>query len=131
MSKASKLIYFTAKSQEHDINIKLRSILKWLKSGHEVRVRIEGSSEKRKAMESIYQQLENDVKQNATFLQKIVKPDSIKFVMKPTVDAADIKISKSHETKPVVNSLSAEDLLSDEYGKELDESISRDRPKRK
>lgn len=134
MSKASKLIYFTAKSQEHDINIKLRNILKWLKSGHEVRVRIDGSSERRKAMDNIYFQIERDAKQNALFMQKVVKPDSIKFIMKPIGSAG---ISETNSVEPhappiaQTENLTAENLLSDEFEKELEKQLSTERPKRK
>lgn len=132
MSKAAKLIYFTAKSQEHDVNIKLKSIMRWLKSGHEVRVRIEGSAERHRAMENIYKQLEKDIKQNATFLQRVVKPDSIKFVLKPSAGMDNIELNEQSESSVEIDQLSnGKDLLSEEFEKELEQSIMDELSKKK
>jgi len=131
--KVLKQIAFTAASQEHHVSIKVKSVLKWLKSGHEVRISINGKADRQKAMESIYKQLESQAKSGAEIKQKMVKPDSIKFNMRPTKDAASIVVDESSFKDQDIDDLESittgKDVFSEDFEKELDESLKNERNK--
>lgn len=82
---ASKAIIFTAQAQEHHTQVKIKSVLKWIKTGYEVKVQISGTADRQKAMDSILKEIESNVKSGAKIKQKQVKPDSIKFFLIPSV----------------------------------------------
>lgn len=135
-NKALKAIVFTAVAQNHHNAIKIRNVLKWLKTGHEVRVQINGKSDRQKAIESIFKELESSTKTGAKVIQKVVKPDSIKFYLRPTEDAASIVVDDDHDgqSKYLEDSLTqGKDVFSDDFEAELDKSIKEDieRSKRK
>lgn len=126
-SKIAKSIIITAQASENHNVIKLRSIIRWLKSGHDVRVSITGKADRHTAMELIKERIEKDVKTAAKIQQKIVKPESIKFVLKPTEEAANLllpdhKIDADQELESLVKE---KDILSDEFEKELEVSIEK------
>jgi predicted nucleotidyltransferase len=131
--KALKVIAFTAVAQEHHNAVKMRNVLKWLKTGHEVRIQINGKTDRQKAMESIFKQLETNTRSGAQVIQKVVKPDSIKFYLRPTEEAANIVIEESQddELKNVDALTRGKDVLSDDFENELVRSIEEDRKKSK
>lgn len=127
-SKVAKTIVFTAQSHELHTSIKLRNVLKWLKAGHEVRVRITGREDRRKAMEDTYKLLEKDIKSGARFLQKVVKPESIKVTLMPTEEAANLKVDEENDTvvdveKELNEITSDQDIFSEDFEKTLQKSI--------
>jgi hypothetical protein len=127
--KALKTIALTAVAQDHHNAIKIKNIAKWLKSGHEVRIQISGKSDRQKAMENIFKQVEGTVKSGARVVQKVVKPDSIKFYLKPTPDAANMVIEEDHgnEMKDLDDIIKGKDILSDDFVSELEKSIKDDK----
>lgn len=134
-SKVSKVIQLTAQANEQHNFTKVKSILKWIKSGHEVRVKIVGKPDKKKIMESLADQIERDSKQGARLLQKVIKPDSIKLTLLPTENSGELQLNKdTEEVQDLVEEIdrltSEKDIFSDEFEKELDKSISED-PSRK
>lgn len=136
VKKSLKIIALTAAAQDHHNAIKIRSILKWLKTGHEVRIQINGKSDRQKAMESLFKRLESDSRSGARVIQKVVKPESIKFYLRPTQDAANIVIDDQQEDSledSVEDFVSGKDVFSDEFESELkqsiDESIKKSRGK--
>lgn len=135
VAKAAKVIIFTAQASENHTAVKVKNVLKWLKSGHEVRVQINGKPDRHKLMESIYNRLETESKSGATSLQKVVKPDSIKFVLRPTADANNIQIDDSKTTVNVDGDIDKivgdKDLLSGEFEEELEKSIRDEKNKNK
>ena len=135
-SKAIKSIIFTAVAQEHHNATKIKNVLKWLKTGHEVRIRIEGKSDRQKAMESIFKDLKSSARSGAKVIQKVTKPNSIKFYLKPTQDAATIFVDEDQDGNglPDVDKMTeGQDILSDDFAEELDKSIAEEskRSKRK
>lgn len=135
MSKVAKVICFTAQSSEKHVADKVKSVLKWLKSGHEVRVKIEGKADRHKAMENIYKTLERDVSSGARFLQKSVKPEFIKFVLMPTKEACDLEIKdnkiKVEVEEELASIMSNKDIFSEDFEKELLKSIKDEKIKNK
>lgn len=135
-SKVAKAIIFTAQSQEHHTSIKVKNVLKWLKGGYEVRVQINGRPDRQRAMDDIYSLLEKDIRSGAKFLQKVVKPGSIKVTLKPTDDAANLDIESGSKTKVDVEKelkdiAGDKDIFSEDFGKDLIESIRDERKKSK
>lgn len=133
--KAAKAVAFSAQAHESHTAIKVKNVLRWLKSGHEVRVQISGKSDRQKAMENILDNLEKEAKSGAKFMQKVVKPGVIKVILRPTEEAANIKIS---DTKNILNAeeemeyiTSDRDLLSEDFEKDLLQSIREERLKNK
>lgn len=135
VAKGIKTIVITAQATNSHNSVKVKNVLRWLKSGHEIRVKITGKADRQKAMESMYKQMEKDINQGARFLQKVVKPDTIKFTLQPTKDAENIVIDDS-------NSLDADDqsydsvdekqnIFSDEFEEELEKSIQEEKTKHK
>jgi hypothetical protein len=134
LSKAAKAIIFTAQSQEHHTSVKLRNVLRWLKGGYEVRVQITGKPDRQKAMEDIYSLLERDIKSGARFIQRVAKPGSIKVILKPTEDAANLDIEGSGkvtvDVEKEISDISADkDVFSENFEKDLIESIREERKK--
>lgn len=133
-SKAAKLITFTAKASESHNAVKVKNVIKWLKSGHEVRVQISGKADRHKAMEEIYDKLQNDFKSGAKFLQKAVRPDMIKVTLVPTSEAADLVVPEK-DTKDVGEEIEElvgdNDVFSGDFEKELSESIQKEMSKNK
>lgn len=134
-SKIAKTIVFTAQANELHTSIKLKNVVKWLKTGYEVRVRITGREDRQKAMEDTYKLLEKDIKSGARFLQKVVKPDSIKVVLMPTEDAANLEIDdrkyKVDVEKEISEITSDQDIFSEEFEKTLQESIREEQRRNK
>lgn len=135
VAKAVKTILFTAQANDHHNSIKTKNLIKWLKSGHEVRVQINGKADKHKAMESVYKMIEDDVKSGAKILQKVVKPEHIKFTIKPTEQAANFSVDESKETADVDNEIESlvadQDLFSGDFEAQLSESIQKEKSKNK
>lgn len=136
VAKAAKAIIFSAQAHESHTAIKVKNVLRWLKSGHEVRVQISGKSDRQKAMEAILGHLEKEAKSGARFLQKVVKPGSIKVILMPTVEAANIKISDNEKIslnvdEELQNLTSDRDVFSEEFEKDLIKSIREERSKNK
>lgn len=134
-AKAVKTILFTAQANDHHNSIKTKSLIKWLKSGHEVRVQINGKADKQRAMEDIYKTIESDVRSGARILQKVVKPENIKFTIRPTEAAASLMVDDSKETTDVdkeIESLVADqDVFSGDFEAQLSESIEKEMSKNK
>lgn len=136
VAKAAKAIAFTAKANENHNYIKVKNVIKWLKLGHEVRVQINGKSDQIKAMENVYNLIQNDVKSGARFLQKVVKPDSIKFTLRPNQESSHLM---SDDTKDPMEDVEGEisglvasqDIFSEEFEEELSKSIKIERSKNK
>lgn len=133
--KVAKAIIFTAQAQEHHTSVKLKNVLRWLKGGYEVRIQITGRPDRQKAMEDIYTLLEKDIKSGARFLQKVVKPGSIKVTLKPTEDAANLDFESakvSVDVEKEISSIAADkDIFSEDFEKDLIESIREERRKLK
>lgn len=128
ITKITKIITLTAQATESHNQVKVNSILKWLKSGHDVRVSIKGRSDRQKQMESVFQKIERESRPGSRVLQKIVKPESIKFTLNPNEGAANIVINDivrhdKAEENDVESLYVDKDLFSDDFEKELDESI--------
>lgn len=135
-SKAAKSIIFTAQASDNHNAIKLRNVLKWLKSGHEVRVRINGKQDRMKGMEAVYKELEKEVSSGSRILQKVIKPDSIRFTLMPTSEASNFKIEDATRAamneEELISDISPEkDIFSDDFEKELAKSIREERTKNK
>lgn len=134
-SKVAKTIAFTAQASNSHTATKIKNVLRWLKSGHEVRVQISGKADRQKAMDAIYKDIENEVKSSARFLQRVVKPESIKVILRPTEVAADIEISDTKGTANVdeeINEIIGEkDIFSEEFEKDLMRSIRDETTKNK
>lgn len=135
-SKTIKTIALTATSQRHHVSVKVKSIIGWLRAGHEVRVTISGKSDRRQSMEEVFSAIENDTKYSARIYQKLLKPDSIRFNLKPTNSAINIEIDQNRSSREdpehVINELTqGKDLLSDDFEKELDASIKNEASKNK
>lgn len=134
--KLAKTIILTAQSSEIHTAVKIKNVLKWLKSGHEVRVSINGKKDRQKAMEELTKRIEDEAKMGAKLLQRVVKPESIKFVLKPTEKASEIIIpdTKEEEGEESIDDIvSGKDILSDEFQEELERSIRKEslKPRRK
>lgn len=134
-SRLAKAVAFTAQASEHHNEMKIRSVLKWLKTGHEVRIQITGKADRQRAMEAIYKQLEKEAKSGAKFLQKVIKPESIKVTLRPTEEAANYIIDDSSKTSLSVDKeleliMSDKDIFSDEFEQELDKSINEEKGKK-
>jgi translation initiation factor 1 (eIF-1/SUI1) len=129
--KAFKTIAFTAVAQDHHNAIKIKNVLKWLRTGHEVRVAINGKSDRQKAMEAVLKELESKAKSGAKITQKVVKPDSIRFYMRPTAEAVNIVIDETQDDRS--NDLDivtqGKDIFSDDFVAELERSINEDKKK--
>lgn len=126
-AKALKNIALTATAQDSHNTLKYKNILKWLKSGHEVKVAITGKADRHKAIENIYKQLQKETKSAALVKQMVEKPDSIKFYLKPTPEAANLVIDEdlghSDPDQDISEITEGKDVFSEEFEKELDESI--------
>lgn len=134
MSKVAKAISFTAQSHENHVSMKVKSVLRWLKSGHEVRVRIDGKADRQKAMENIYKTIAKDVSTSARLVQKVVKPESIKVVLIPTPEASNIEIEEEKQQNvesEISDIMKDKDIFSEDFEKELLESIKSERNRNK
>lgn len=134
-AKATKLITFTAQAHENHTSMKIRNVLKWLKSGHDVDVKISSGSKGRTAVELIYKQLQNDVKSGAKFTNMVSQQNMITVSLNPTKDAANLVIEESR-VKPTAeeksfDSLDNQDIFSDEFDAELEKSIKNEMSKHK
>lgn len=122
-SKAFKTIALTAKSSSHDVETKLRNILKWLKAGHSVKLELSGKPDKHKALEDLLHRVESDTRPGAEMSQKTVKPGMIKLTMKPTAEAANLKVRDS-KTDTSADDVTVDPNASfDDLEKALDNSI--------
>lgn len=134
-TKAAKAIALSAQAHEGHNSVKLKNVLRWLKSGHEIRVQITGKSDRQKAIEGIYDQLEKEARSGARFLQKVIKPGSIKVTLMPTEEAANIKISEARiapSAEEEIESMTSDrDVFSEDFEKDLLKSIREDRAKNK
>lgn len=131
-SKAIKLITISSKATEQHTSFKLKTILKWLKAGHDVKVEITEKQGAKRPVESIFDQIRSDVKPAALISQKQVKPESIKFVLKPTKEAANLVIpDKVCEDDDIETLTSDKDLLSEDFNSLLEESIQNERSKKR
>lgn len=135
VSKVAKAIVFTAQAHEHHTSVKLRNVIKWLKSGHEVRVQITGKPDRQKAIDEIYGIIEKDIKSGARFIQKAVRPGSIKVILRPNEDSANLKVDDSKVIadidKEISDMMDGKDIFSDDFGKDLLNSIKEERNKNK
>lgn len=124
MTKTLKWVKITAQATENHTNIKLKSILKWLKAGHEVRVDITGKADRSKQILSLCNHIEKETRSGSRSLQKIIKPDKIRFTLSPTEGASNLVVDDLPKCD-YLESLSShdKDLLSDELEKELEQSI--------
>lgn len=125
-----KTVVIAANAQDHHVSVKTKNVLKWLKSGHEVRVQIEGKPDRQKAMENIYKQIEKLVKNGADVKQKVVKAEAIKFNLKPTAQAANLVVDEStadDASRELDQITEGQDMLSDDFGKELEKSIEKEK----
>lgn len=130
-AKAAKVVALTAKASEHSIATKVRSIVKWVKTGITVKVQITGKPDRFKAISAIYDEIEDNVKAGARIQCKVIKPEYIKFEIAPT-DPEKLHVpEKSKELiEPQADKPDVE-LLSDEFEKDLIESIRREREDRR
>lgn len=119
-SKILKSIALAAKASPHDVDTKVKNIMKWLKAGHPVKLELNGKPDKHKALEELLEKVENSTKSGAEFSQKQVKAGNIKVVLKPTSGAAKFTLNKSKDEDDlnIDTNISLEDLE-----KELDQSI--------
>lgn len=122
-SKAFKTIALTAKSSSHDVDTKLRNIVKWLKAGHSVKVELSGKPDKHKALEDLLYRVESDTKPGAAVAQKTVKAGLIKLVMKPTPGAANLKVRGKEEDNSVDDMTVDTNTSFDDLEKQLNDSI--------
>lgn len=128
-SKLSKTIAFATSAQDSHNAFKIKNILRWLKSGHEVRVQIDGKADRQKAIEDLMKQIERDTKRAAEMNQKIIKPNSVRFCLKPTKGAESITLDESIEAPKVddISEITAnKDIFSKEFETELEQSIESD-----
>lgn len=134
-SKAIKSIAFSVQAESKHNSVKINNLIKWLKSGHEVRVDITGKADRFKAIEALYKDLESEIHQGAKFTQKIIKPDSMRFVLKPTKDIEKIvekkASAKSDNDDEILNLREDVDIFSREFEAELTKSIKEERNKNK
>lgn len=133
LRKVLKAITFTCKSPEFHNDIKVRKIMGWLKSGHEIQVDICATEGKFKAAEKIYKDLEIQTKSGAKFANKVVKPNSIKFKIIPTQGATNFLLEATDTT---IDDNSGDinddvDVFSEDFEKELDKSIALERSRNK
>lgn len=133
VNKVIKTIAFTAVAQEHHNHIKIKNLMRWLKSGHEVRVQINGKADRQNAMENIFKQLEKEVKSGAEVKQKVIKPDYIKFYLRPTPEAANFVIEEPNlDNSDNLSDITAnKDILSGDFEEELNKSIREEIMKKK
>lgn len=130
--KVLKTIAFTATSQEAHVSMKIKNVLKWLKTGHEVRVNIQGKEDRKKSMEAIFAQIQKEVRDGADVKQKVVRADAIKFSLKPTPAAAKLALDETEQTEDDLDALtSGKDILSEEFERELLQSIEEDKKKKR
>lgn len=136
-AKAAKSIIFTVQASENHNAIKLKNVLRWLKSGYEVRVRINGKQDRMKGMESVFKELEKEVNSGCRILQKVTKPESIKFILRPTAEATNFVIEDATKAAMSEEDLisditsSEKDIFSEDFEKELAKSIREERTKNK
>lgn len=135
-AKAAKSIIFSSQSTDAHTQSKIKSVIKWLKSGHEVRVQITGKQGKSQAMENIYTRIEEDVKSGARLLQKAVRPDLIKFYLMPTEGSVSLKLKNpTQETvgvdDEIADLLGDQDIFSESFESKLLDSIKQEKKNRK
>ncbi|XP_067122775.1 translation initiation factor IF-3 [Centruroides vittatus] len=86
--KNQKQITISCKILDHDLNVKLKNIERWLKKEeNEVFLIITGEEEKKELMEKVYSKIENNFKNDAKFVQKVVKKQYIKVYIIPVKES--------------------------------------------
>ncbi|KAF5286619.1 hypothetical protein FQA39_LY16227 [Lamprigera yunnana] len=80
--KGDKLLMLNSQISQHDLEINLKKITKWISKRFEVRVVIEANGHMGKA-EDVYKFLEGSLKEHTRILQKRVKGQDIKFQIIP------------------------------------------------
>lgn len=130
-SKLIKIITLTVQATENHNQIKVNNILRWLKSGHDVKVNITGRSDRQKQMESICQKIEKETRPGSKLLQKVIKADSIKFTLQANENSANLVIDDAHNASASADDgldsiVAGKDILSEEFEQELSKSIRGD-----
>lgn len=130
--KVMKSLALAATAQNSHVAMRVKNVIGWLKAGHEVNVSIKGRPDRRKYMEDVMKQIETKVAIGAKVTQRQDRNDTIRFVLKPTADAVNLKYAEdSSNSLDVEELVKDKDLMSDEFVKELEESISQDSDKLK
>lgn len=129
-SKAIKTIVLASKASPHDVDTKLRNILKWLKAGHQVKLEVTGKPDKHKALEELFEKVEVHTKSSATFAQKQIRAGNIKAVLKPTPEAANLLINKpTEETELKIDTNASLDDIEKELNQSIKDELSQTKKK--
>ncbi|XP_071452763.1 translation initiation factor IF-3 [Hetaerina americana] len=100
-----KLVTFSSRISDHDIQSKVKMMDKWLSKNYEVRVVISGDSNDPKAVEEVYKTLESRMKETARFLQKRQVNADIRFNVKSLPESKSSAMQEKIElNKPVADS---------------------------
>lgn len=135
MLKAPKLITLTAQASESHNSIKLRNILKWLKSGHEIRVTITGKHDRMKAIDAIHERIQKDAGAGSKVVLQNRKPGLLKMTLLPTDEAKNIKIvdaMKAANSDVQSDDIAKDtDVFSEEFDQALKKSIDEEKRKKR
>ncbi|CAH0561041.1 unnamed protein product [Brassicogethes aeneus] len=81
--KGEKVMIMNQNIAQHDVEVNVKKIQKWLKKLYEVRIVINGDSSNMEKAENIYTLLEEGLKNESRFLQKRIKGNDIKCQILP------------------------------------------------
>lgn len=95
--KGTKLVSISSKINNHDINAKVKNMIKWLDKRYEVRIVISNDNGE---AESVYSNIAEAVKENGKVVQKRMKGADLKFQIVPLKkEAAETDSSSTNSTK--------------------------------
>lgn len=81
--RGEKLLLLNAKISEHDIESRIKNIVKWITKKYEIRVVINGDASNMEPSEKLYNIIEDRIKTDGRLLQKRVKGNELKFQILP------------------------------------------------
>ncbi|XP_059608923.1 translation initiation factor IF-3 [Phlebotomus argentipes] len=82
--KGQKLLQITNKIADHDLQARVKSLIKWLEKNYRVSVIISGASPDSVATEKIFRDIETSTKSLGKIVQKRSKGSDIRFQLHPT-----------------------------------------------
>lgn len=97
--KSEKIITFSNKISNHDLDFKVKQIIKWIEKYHQVRATVSGLEPNDQQTEKVYSQIETLIGKQARILQKRSSGVDIKFQIVPLK-----KEKKENENKETENS---------------------------
>lgn len=104
--RKTKLVAVASKIEENDLKARIKKMHQWLEKKYETRVTIDivhGDSAK---AEEIYKAFEREFEKLGRLRQKVVKEDSIKFVLLPPAEEKEKPKEKRRKKQPATDELS-------------------------